>query len=180
MKLLNFQIENEIEKTNFFIEQKSQVNSLLNSYPFFSEVIQKIYCHNKYENISKVSALLKEIIRNVRKDFIYAVKEEMIKQSEIEEISSKIENIKNIIEDSKLIGCKKYIKTKDIIQEESKEFSETTIITNYSKTNLFLSNDFNKEKDNINYVNLKNKNNANNQKERKIEDISYNNFPLKK
>ena len=180
LELLNFLIENEIEKTNFFIEQKIEINSFLHSYPFFSEIIQTFYCNNKYANINKVSDLLKEIIRNVRKEFIYTAKKEMTKKSEIEEISFQIENIKDIIEDYKLNGCKKYIETKDIIQEDSKECSETTIITNHSKRDLFLSYDNNKVKDNINFVYLKNENNANNQKERKIDDIFHNNFPLHK
>ena len=156
LELLNFQINNEIEKTNFLIEQKIQMSSFLKSYPIFLEVIQKIYCNNKNENINKVSELLKEIVTNVRKDFINIVKEKMEKESEIKEISFQIENIKDIIEDYKLKGCKKYIETKDIIPEDLKECIETTIITSQSKRNSIISNNT--------------KNNQNNQKQRKIKD----------
>ena len=89
------------------------------------------------------------------------VKEKMEKESEIKEISFQIKNIKDIIEDNKLKGCKKYIETKDIIPEDLKECIETTLITNQSKRNSIISNN--------------NKNNQNNQKERKIKNISYKN-----
>lgn len=180
--LLNFQIKNEIKKTNSLIEQKMQIISFLKEYPFFSETIQKIFCNNKYDDINKVSDILKEIIKNVRKDFINIVKEKMAKDSEINDISFQIENIKDFIEDYKLKGCKKYIETKDIIQENSKEFSETTVITSHSKRNSFLAKDNNRieDKNNIDCIYLKNKNNINHQKERKIKDISQKYYSLNK
>ena len=180
LKLLNFQIRNEIEKNNFLIEQKMQMNSFIKAYPFFSETIQKIYCNNKYENTNKVSNILKEIIRDVRKDFINAVKEKMAKESEINEISFQNENFRDIIEDYKLNGCKKYIETKDIIQEDSKECFETTVITSQSKRNSFFPNNDNKTMDNHNCIYLKNINNVDHQKKREIRDILQKNFSFYK
>ena len=165
LKLLNFQIKKEIEKTTFLIEQKNQINSFLKSYPYLSKTIQNIYCDNKYENISKVSDILKDVIMNVRKDFINTVKEKMAKESEIDEISVKIENFRDFMENNKLNGYKKYIETKDIIKEDSKECSETTIIANHSKRNSLFSNNNNKKNDN-------------NQKERKIGSILQKNLSL--
>ena len=136
--LLNFQMENEIEKTNFLIEQKTQINSYIRSIPFFFETNKEIFCNNKYEDLNAISKLLKEIIREVRKDFIEVVKEKMEKELEINGITIQINYIKDNIEDFRLNGCKKYIETEDIIQEESKEYTKS-MITNQSKRNSFAS-----------------------------------------
>lgn len=174
--LLNFQIENEIEKTNFLIEQKSQINSYIKSIPFFFETNKEIFCNNKYEDLNKISKLLKEIIREVRKDFIEVVKEKMQKELEINGISLQINYIKDNIEDFKLNGCKKYIETEDIIQEESREYSKS-IITNQSKRNSFASinnKSILKKMSGINSKNTKNKINIK-KRERIIKDKLQNN-----
>lgn len=134
LELINFQIQNEIEKTNFLTEHKAQTISYIRSIPFFFEVNQEIFCYNNYGNLSKVSEFLNEIIRRVRKDFINVVKEKMKKEIELNGILIQTNYIKDRIEDIKLNGCKKYIETEDIIQEESNEFSKS-LITNQSKRN---------------------------------------------
>jgi hypothetical protein len=134
LELLNFQIKNEIEKTNFLIQQKTQINTYIKSLPFFFEANQEIACSNNYENNKKISQFLKEIIRRVRKDFINVVKQKMKKELEINGMSIQINYIKDSIEDYKLNGCKKYIETEDIIEEQSNEYSKS-IITNQSKRN---------------------------------------------
>ena len=134
LELLNFQIKNEIEKTNFLIQQKTQINTYIKSLPFFFEANQEIACSNNHENNKKISQFLKEIIRRVRKDFINVVKQKMKKELEINGMSIQINYIKDSIEDYKLNGCKKYIETEDIIEEQSNEYSKS-IITNQSKRN---------------------------------------------
>ena len=134
LELLNFQIKNEIEKTNFLIQQKTQINTYIKSLPFFFEANQEIVCSNNHENNKKISQFLKEIIRRVRKDFINVVKQKMKKELEINGMSIQINYIKDSIEDYKLNGCKKYIETEDIIEEQSNEYSKS-IITNQSKRN---------------------------------------------
>ena len=74
----------------------------------------------------------------MRKDFIEVVKEKMEKELEINGVTIQINYIKDNIEDYKLNGCKKYIETEDIIQEESKEYTKS-MITNQSKRNSFAS-----------------------------------------
>ena len=173
---LNFQIENEIEKTNFLIEQKTQINSYIRSIPFFFETNKEIFCNNIYEDLNKISKLLKEIIREVRKDFIEVVKGKMQKELEINGISLQINYIKDNIEDYKLNGCKKYIETEDIIQEESKEYTKS-IITNQSKRNSFASinnKSIIKKKSGVGSKNSKNKLNIK-KKERIIKDKLQNN-----
>ena len=134
LELLNFQIKNEIEKTNFLIQQKTQINTYIKSLPFFFEANQEIACSNNHENNKKISQFLKEIIRRVRKDFINVVRQKMKKELEINGMSIQINYIKDSIEDYKLNGCKKYIETEDIIEEQSNEYSKS-IITNQSKRN---------------------------------------------
>lgn len=139
LQLLNFQMQNEINKTSFLYEQKMQINTYIKSIPFFFETSQEIFCNNNYENYTKISELLTDIIRRVRKEFIEVVKEKMEKEVELNAANVKINFIKNSIINNDLNGCRKYIETEDIIQEESKEYTKT-IMTNQSKKNSFSSN----------------------------------------
>ena len=174
LELLNFQIKDEIEKIDFLHEQKEQSYSYIRSIPFFFEENRDVFCNNNYESLTKISGILKEIIREVRKEFIEVVKEKMKKELEINGISYQINYIKDSIEDYKLKGCKKYIETKDIIDEESKEFSKS-FITNQSKRNSLSS--INKNMlINKSFINKNSKNKYKSlKKERKIKDTLQNN-----
>ena len=136
LKLLNFQMENELQKTIFLIEQKKQINSYIKSIPFFYESNKEIFCYNNYDNYKMISDLLNEIIKKTRQDFINIVKQKMKKDIEINAISAKINYIEDNIDDYDLKGCKKYIDTSEIIQEESKEY---TISHNQSKRNSLIN-----------------------------------------
>ena len=174
LELLNFQIKDEIEKIEFLHEQKEQSYSYIRTIPFFFEENKEVFCNNNYENLTKISGILKEIIREVRQEFIEVVKDKMKKELEINGVSYQINYIKDSIEDYKLKGCKKYIETKDIIDEESKEFSKS-FITNQSKRNSLSSINKNML---INKA-IINKNSKNKykslKKERKIKDTLQNN-----
>lgn len=139
LKLINFQIENEIEKTKFLIEQKSQLNLYVKSIPFFLNTNQEIFCKINYENIDKISKILKNIQTSVKDKFVSRVKEKMEIDLEINQISLQIKTFKdqNKINDQ-LVSNKKYIDTEEIIYEESKE-NNKTIITNQSKRNSYAS-----------------------------------------
>ena len=134
LELLNFQIKNEIEKIKFLLEQNEQNYSLIKSAPSLFKANREIFCNNNYESITKISGILKRIIREVRKEFIEVVKDKTNKELEINGISLQINCIKDIIEDYTLKVCKKYIETKDIIDEESKEYTNS-FVTNQSKRN---------------------------------------------
>ena len=176
LRLLNFQIQNEIEKTNFLIKLKTQINSYVKSIPFFFEINREIFCKINYEMDAKISEILNGKIRNIRKEFINVVKDKMEKNLAKESISLQIKYIKENIDDFKLNGCKKYIETKDIIPEESIEYTKS-IFTNQSKKNS-LTNINNRvipeKKNNLNTNSSINKNN-NNQKIRIIKDKLENN-----
>ncbi len=171
LKLLNFQMENEIIKTSFLYEQNVQINTYIKSIPFFFETNKEIFCNNNYENYKKISELLTDIIRSVRKEFIEVVKEKMEKEVEINAANLKINFIKNSIINYDLNGCRKYIETEDIIQEESNEYTKT-IITNQSKKNSFSSNNNKsliKKMSNIGSGSSRNKY-VNKNKEKKLKD----------
>ena len=173
LQLLNFQIQNEIEKTNFLIEQKSQINSYIKSIPFFFETNKEIFCNNNYEITTKISELLNEIVRGVRKKFIVVVKEKMEKELEINGISLQINYIKDSIDDFKLNGCKKFIETEDIIPEESREYTKS-IITNQSKRNSISSINKNVSKKRTS-INSKSTINIYNKEKRKIKKDKFQN-----
>ena len=165
LKLLNFQIRNEIEKTQFLIEQKAEIIGYIKSVPFFYEESKKIFCNNNYETIKKITSLLSNEIREIRKEFIETVKAKMEIDMEINNATLQIDYIKDNIENYKLKGCKKYIETKDIIQEDSNEYIKT-LKTNQSKRNSLSSINNTKLVQKMNIINSKNKYNI--QKKEKI------------
>ena len=168
LKLLNFQIRNEIEKTQFLIEQKAEIIGYIKSVPFFYEESKKIFCNNNYETIKKITSLLSNEIREIRKEFIETVKAKMEIDMEINNATLQIDYIKDNIENYKLKGCKKYIETKDIIQEDSNEYIKT-LKTNQSKRNSLSSINNTKLVKKMNIINSKNKYNIQ-KKERIIKD----------
>jgi len=133
LKLLNFQIKNEISKTNYFIENKSQVIKNIKSEVFFFEENREIFYNNNYENYREITLFLSDIISQVKKEFADTVQERTKNNKEIINLSEQINYFKTKIEEIKSKGPKKYIDTDEIIQEESKEYTRSN---NQSKNNL--------------------------------------------
>ena len=165
LQLLNFQIENEIEKTRNLYEQKLQIHTYIKTLPFYFEVNREIFCNNNYETYVKTSEILNDIIKKVRKDFIEVVKKKMKLELEINNTTIQINYIKNNIETNKYDGCRKYIESDDIIQEESKEFTKS-LITCQSKRNSISSNILKQ----LSYLNQTSNKYLKKIKERKIKD----------
>ena len=139
LQFINFQIENDIQKTNFLIDQKYQINLYLKSIPFFFDNSKEIFCNNNYENLENISDILQNITRSVRDKFISVVKEKMETELEINSVNYKINSIKdNKSNVDQLNSQKKYIDTEEIIYEETKE-NNKTLITNQSKRNSYAS-----------------------------------------
>ena len=132
LEILNFQIQNEIEKTELLIGQKKEIISYIKSIPFYFEENKEIFCNNNYENYKNISLFFMDIIRNIRNKFINIVKEKMKKDIKIKSISDQINYIKENIDEYDENGYKKYIDTDEIIQEESKEYTKSN---NQSKRN---------------------------------------------
>ena len=132
LEILNFQIKNEIEKTEFLIRQNKETISYIKSIPFYFEENKEIYCNNNYENYKNISLFFMDIIRNIREKFINIVKEKMKKDIKIKALLDQINYIKENIDEYDENGYKKYIDTDEIIQEESKEYTRSN---NQSKRN---------------------------------------------
>ena len=145
LKLLNFQIENEIANTNNMIERNSEINFYTKRNPFYLIENNEIFCKYNYSDISKASEILHEIINSKRKKFIEIVSVKSEQDMEIKDLMMKKGNIKNRI--GKILNNNKYIIIEDIISEESKEFTSNCIKTeNNNSINLKIDNKNNKSK----------------------------------
>ena len=159
LKFINFQIENDIQKTNILIGQKYQINLYLKSIPFFFDTNREIFCIINYENLENISDILKELTKSVREEFISVVKEKMQKEIELNAVVMKINLIKdnkNTSNNEPLNSQKKYIDSEEIIYEESKEQNKT-LINNASKRNSYASLhklSLNKKLDNLSSKNV--------------------------
>ena len=128
LKALNFQIQNEIEKTRIIIEMKNKIYSYIKHIPFYLNLNRDIYCKINKENTEKVSEILKNIRNSVKNTFISTVKEKMETDLEINSVKFNIKFIKDNITNNKLDGNKRYIEPEEIIYEETKENNQS--ITN--------------------------------------------------
>ena len=156
LKSLNFQIENEISKTDYFIQKKSQILKIFKSEVFFYEENREIFCNNNYENYKKVSLFLSDIINQVKQELVCTAQKKTKNNNEIVRLSEEINSFKARVEVIQLKGPKKYIDTDEIIQEESNEYTRSN---NQSKNN---SSNFHnmkllKKLDNISHRNSINK-----------------------
>ena len=138
LNFINFQMENDIKKTDILIHQKQQIYHYMKSIPFFFDSNQEKFCNINYENLENISEILKTITRAVREKFISVVKDKMQKELEINALSFQIKSIKDNIIDDKLNINKKYIDTEEIIYEETKEYNKS-MVTNKSKRNSYAS-----------------------------------------
>ena len=134
LKLINFQLENDIQKTDYLIEQKNQIYLYIKSIPFFLDTNQEKFCNNNLDNLEIISDILYNITRNVRENFINVVKEKMKTELELNTVSYQLNTLRDNIILDKLNKNKKYIDTEEIIYEESKE-NNKTLIGSQSKRN---------------------------------------------
>ena len=132
LKLINFQIENEIQKTKFIIEQKNEMYLYLKAIPFILDTNQEKFCNINYENLENISGILKDYRTSIKNKFISIVKDKIQIESEINALKEKIKNT-NLNSNNK-----KYVETEEIIYEETKE-NNKTLITNQSKRNSYAS-----------------------------------------
>lgn len=136
LELLNFQIENEIKKTQILFEQKNKIYKYLKSIPFFLGLYQEKYCRINKENTEIISDILKNIRTLVKTEFISSVKEKLSRNIEINNLTYQINSIK---EKGNKYGNEKYIDQEEIIYEETKE-NNRTLISAQSKRNSYASN----------------------------------------
>ena len=137
LDLINFQIRNEIKKTNYLIEQKSQIYFYAKSLPFVLDINREKFCNTNFENLEIISQILNNVKKSVKENFILVVKEKMESELEINTLTLKINSLKeNKIKDN-LNNNNKYIDTEDIIYEDTKE-NNKTLLANQSRRNSYL------------------------------------------
>ena len=171
LNLLNFQIENEIEKTNVMIDIKNKFYLYVKYISFYLNLNREIYCNNNKEDLETISEFLKYIKTSIKNEFISKVNEKMETDLEINALKFKIKYLTDNIINNKLEGYKKYIQTEQIIYEETKE-NEHSLITDKNKRNSYEG--INKITFNKNILKQTSNNLA--KKHLSIDDVMTNNF----
>ena len=135
LNYINFQLQNEIEKTDILIGIKNKTYLYLKHITFYLNLNREIFCKINQEDTETVSNILKDIRTSIRNEFISIVKEKMETDSEINSVESKIKSIN----DNKIKyknGNNKYVNKDKIIYEDTKE-NNRTLITNQNKRNTY-------------------------------------------
>ena len=134
LNYINFQLENEIQKTDILIGIKNKTYLYLKHITFYLNLNREIFCKINQEDTEIVSEILKNIRTLVKNEFISVVKEKMETDLEIDSVTSKIKTTNdNIIKYKK--GDNKYVNEDEIIYEDTKEYNKTLVINNQNKRN---------------------------------------------
>ena len=128
LNFINFQIQNDIQKTNILIDIKNKIYLFMKHISFFLNLNREIYCNTNKDDSETVSEILKNIRTSVKNEFISAAKEKMETDLEINAVKFKINFIKENLE-----GNKRYIEPEEIIEEENE--NNGTLISNKGKRN---------------------------------------------
>lgn len=168
---INFQIQNEIQKTDILIGIKNKTYLYLKHITFYLNLNREIFCKNNQEDTENVSDILKSIRTLVKNEFISTVKEKMETDLEINSVTSKIKSInENKIKYKD--GGNKYVSQEKIIYEDSREHNNRASVTNKNKRNTYKNINnivFNKNL-------LKNTSNNSAKKHLSIDEALENNF----
>ncbi len=168
LNLLNFQIENEIEKTNALNTIKNKIYLYIKNVSFYLNLNRQIFCNINQKDSQSVSEILKHIRTSVKNKFISTVKQKMETNLEINAVKLKI---KYLLDNRIDEGKEKYIEPEEIIYEEEKE-NDRTLKTNKDERNSYAGvNKFNFSK-NI----LKRPSNKLNKKHLSIDAVMEDNF----
>ena len=135
LSYINFQLQNEIEKTDILIGIKNKTYLYLKHITFYLNLNREIFCKINQEDTETVSEILKKIQTLVKNQFISIVKEKMETDLEIDSVTSKIK----VINDNKRKyknGNNKYVKQDEIIYEDPKEHNRT-LVNNQNKRNTY-------------------------------------------
>ena len=142
LKNLNFMAQNYIDQINsIYLKKSSDYNyiKLCLEYTFIEE--KEIECvGNKYYTF--ITKLLHQKICDVRKQFKSIVSAKQTQNEDIETTSQNLNQLKIFIEKRK----NGYMDNKEIIQEESKEFTQSITFTKMNYINNNLMNIYNKNK----------------------------------
>ena len=128
MKILNFQIENEIKNTEFLSIRNLEKIINIKENPFYLSDEYEIICTQNYNNISKTSNILHDYINIQRKKFIDTVNKKSDQDMELKTLSMKSDYLKKVLDENN-----KNIITEEIINEceETKDNAKNTEDSNY-------------------------------------------------
>lgn len=124
LKLLNFQIENEIKNTDFLISQKSNLT--------YNKENKEVFCNYINGDILKVSNILNENLNDNQNKFIDTKKEKIDKKNEIKSLTEQISHLKEKIKELKEIKEKEKI-NKDAISAKRIDISTKGTDNVYTK-----------------------------------------------
>ena len=111
LNFINFQIQNDIQKTNILIDIKNKIYLFMKHISFFLNLNREIYCNTNKDDSETVSEILKNIRTSVKNEFISAAKEKMETDLEINAVKFKINFVKENLQ-----GNKRYIEPEEIIE----------------------------------------------------------------
>ena len=127
IKFMNFRIENEISNIDYFIIKKSYLINYMKNFCFFREDTKEILCEN-IKDQKEITEFLHDLLIKIRQNFVDKVFQKTKTDNEIKELQAQIEMRKDDVE----LGFEnnRYINSEDIIQEESKDFTQSFSTSN--------------------------------------------------
>ena len=149
LKTLNFIAENQLNKINDVTLKKLNEYNYLSLCMKFNFIEEKEIICNKQKYYDFASKLLHNKINDTRKKLKLIVSHKENQNDEIESANQNLTQLKNSI--SKIKNG--YMNNKEIIQEESKEFSQSIILTKIQNNINNIMKTYNKKKQNVHKYN---------------------------
>ena len=149
LKTLNFIAENQLNKINDITLKKLNEYNYLSLCMKFDFIEEKEIICNKQKYYDFASKLLHNKINDTRKKLKLIVSHKENQNNEIESTNQNLTQLKNSI--SKIKNG--YMNNKEIIQEESKEFSQSIILTKIQNNINNIMKTYNKKKQNVHKYN---------------------------
>ena len=146
LKMINFVAENEIQKLDFLIQNKSYINYYIKTTNIYPEERVELFCNHQKEDSKEIDESYNSLLNKAKEELNFLTKEKIKQDKEIEEIKNEINQIKSKIEFEQ-------IKPDDIIFEVSQENKSINNISHlyndYFENSIIISKDYN------NYLNDK-------------------------
>ena len=149
LKTLNFIAENQLNKINDITLKKLNEYNYISLCMKFNFIEEKEIICNKQKYYDFASKLLHNKINDTRKKLKLIVSHKENQNDEIESTNQNLTQLKNYI--SKIKNG--YMNNKEIIQEESKEFTQSIILTKIQNNINNIMKTYNKKKQNVHKYN---------------------------
>ena len=172
LKMINFVAENEIQKLDFLIQNKSYINYYIKTTNIYPEERVELFCNHQKEDTKEIDQSYNSLLNKAKEELNFLTKEKIKQDKEIEEIKNEINQIKSKIEFEQ-------IKPDDIIFEVSQENKSINNISHlyndYFENSIIFSKDYNNYLNDKILENNKIKSEERNNHKKKFK-ISKNNF----